>query len=137
MKALNIGIIGKIIVSIIIAASMIIWYLPTVVFDVTSNGLEYGLMGVVSFISGFLLFLITRSMEKSVRSVTYEFVTGMVPTVFAIIFYFLAVTNTPIWLNYSLSDQLIFTLSVLGVTLIPMWISVNYSIYSMMWHNKS
>lgn len=125
------------ILSIILIILMGIWYVPNILMDTVSNGALYGIMGLASSLSGIILFIMVYPLDKETKSVVYEFAAGMFPVIFAILFYYLIVSTTSVWPIYSYTDQIIFSLTLLGVSLFPMWLSVNYSIYARIWHNKA
>ena len=123
--------------SIFLIILMSVWYVPAVLMATVSNGVLYGVMGVASSLSGILLFMMVHTLDKQTKAIAYEYSAGMFPVIFAILFYYLIISTTSVWPIYSYTDQIIFALSLLGVSLIPMWLFVNYSIYARFWHNKA
>ncbi len=123
--------------SIILIILMSVWYVPSVLVVTVSSGVLYGIMGVASSLSGILLFMMVHTLDKQTKAIAYEYTSGMFPLIFAILFYYLIISTTSIWPIYTYTDQIIFALSLLGVSLIPMWFFVNYSIYARFWHNKA
>jgi hypothetical protein len=117
------------ILSVLILILMVIWYIPYVLDSVVFSGILFSIMGIFSVISGLLLALILRPISKINRSIIYEYITGMFPIIFVIILYFTVITSSRIWPIFNITDQLIFGLVLLGITLPFMWFFTNYSIY--------
>ena len=108
---------------------MAIWYFPFVLSFTVSSGLVFSIMGIISVFAGSIGAIILSSVNRVERSIIYEYLTGMFPIIFVIILYYTIISGTQIWVQFSITDQLLFSLLLLGFTLPFMWYSTNLSIY--------
>jgi hypothetical protein len=117
------------ILSIIATALMVIWYIPSILTITVEFGYIFSIMGISSILAGLIIAIMLSGVEKLQRAVIFEYIAGMFPVIFVIVLYYSVVTGSQIWAQFSIIDQLEFSLLLLGVTLPFMWYATNYSIY--------
>ena len=117
-----------IILTAISSASMFIWFLPPLTQLAYSFYNIYLIMNIMTFISGFISYLIYSNLENFKRGFV-EYNSMMFSMTALIIFYISLISPTVIYPLYGLEQQVVFSAILWAVSLPFMWLSTIDTLY--------
>lgn len=124
---------GALLPSIILSISsfiMLVWFYPPLTGVTISSGSYFAFMSISSFVGGTASGVVYAAIGPEGRKLFLEFL-AMMFTMFAIVVFYVSIlTGYTIWPSFSLTDQVIFSISVWVIALPFMWIATNIALNS-------